>query len=148
MIKKLISNLLISIILFITLSITILTIIGHRFYVVKSDSMAPTIYKNALVIVRLNNLELQKEDIIAFKVSDELVMHRIKEINDGKIITKGDANNSYDSPINYTDVIGKVIFHIPFIGILFKSIYIWLIIILAYIMCLLVARLRKELKNK
>lgn len=51
--------------------------------------------------------ELKKYDIICYVNSDNLrIVHRIIDINESTIITRGDANNASDSPITFNEVIG------------------------------------------
>ncbi len=42
-----------------------------------------------------------------------LVTHRIVEVNGNQIVTKGDANNTNDTPIQRNQIVGKVIKVIP-----------------------------------
>src|SRR5690606_18136688 len=93
------------------------------------------------------NITLEENDIIAFNVNDKLVLHRIEEINGEEIITKGDANDSLDSPISIDSVIGVYVFSIPLIGILFASIYPWIIIILSIFCYIIIKQIYKELKK-
>jgi signal peptidase len=46
------------------------------------------------------------------------VTHRIVSITDEEVITKGDANNTNDSPITREQIKGEVVFAIPFVGYL------------------------------
>ena len=44
------------------------------------------------------------------------MVHRIIDMDDESVTTKGDANKSADEPINISAVKGKVLFWIPFVG--------------------------------
>ena len=151
--RKKIFNLIFIVIIIFGLSIIVLNLIGFKTYRVVSDSMSPKFYKNALAIVKTYNddIILKEDDIIAFQLEDEegtsLVLHRIVEIEEGKITTKGDANDNLDPKINHNDVIGVYIFSIPFIGIIFASIYPWIIIILLVLGYIIIKQIRKELKK-
>lgn len=82
---------------------------------VLSGSMEPQISKNDLIIIKkINNYNIN--DIIVYKRANTLIVHRIVDINDDKIITKGDANDEYDKPIKVDQIYGKVSYKIPFIG--------------------------------
>ena len=48
--------------------------------------------------------------------------HRVVEISDDEIITKGDANNTADEPISREQVVGRVAFSIPLVGYLVTAI--------------------------
>lgn len=139
----------IGVISFIAIFIIGIKIIGIDTYVVASDSMSPAILKNSVVYVKgVKQEDLREGDIIAFDTGDEKpVMHRIVEINDLEIITKGDGNDANDNPIRYNNVIGKVIFHIPVIGLLFYNIYFWLIILSLILIYYLSKMFIKELKK-
>lgn len=146
---KKILNILMGIIIIFSFSIIILNLVGYKSYRVISDSMSPKIYKNALAFVSTNtNQKLEAGTIIAYAVDDKLVLHRIFKIDGDNIITKGDANNVVDSPIDINSVIGVYKFSIPLIGILFASVYPWIIIILVWILYLVIAQMVIEIKKK
>lgn len=120
---------------------------GYTFLEVKSGSMEKEILIGDLVIVKLldktkiidkktelvideqlkyKNLEdnienikekLELNDIVTFEKDGHLITHRIIELNNDQLITKGDANNTQDKPILYSQVIGKVVYIISNIGI-------------------------------
>ena len=100
-------------------------ILGYTFFEVATGSMADTIQIGDVVIVKLldNTDKLIENDIVVFSEEDYFITHRIVEIEEDKLITKGDANNSSDKPIQRQAVIGKVIYTIPSLGILKKIIF-------------------------
>ena len=53
---------------------------------------------------------------MVFQDGNNLVVHRIIEINGQAVTTKGDANNTADNPVSISAVKGKVLFCIPFAG--------------------------------
>ncbi len=85
-------------------------IFGYTAFKVASGSMADTINIDDIVIVKLNNKKAtyNVNDIIVFKQEDYIITHRIIAIENEKIITKGDANNTEDKTINKNQIIGKV----------------------------------------
>lgn len=91
----------------------------------ESNSMAPTFYKGSLVYIDKNYdvNSIEKGDIIAFELSNgEQVTHRIHDITEDGIITKGDANDDVDiSPISKSQIIGENVYQIPFIGNFFRN---------------------------
>lgn len=97
---------------------------GYKFYVVLSQSMKPTLDIGSLVGVKpINPVDLRVGDIITFtslSESDITTTHRIVEIDNEKninFITKGDANAVNDQYLVSADnVVGKVVFYIPYIG--------------------------------
>lgn len=49
-------------------------------------------------------------DIITYMEDGYYITHRINEIDENMIVTKGDANNSSDSPISRDKIVGKFLF--------------------------------------
>ncbi len=92
-------------------------IFGYSFFQVATGSMADTIQTNDIVIVKITK-DVQEGDIITFNQNGNIITHRIVQINNGKILTKGDANNAVDEEIEYGQVIGKVVY-------IFKDIEVW-----------------------
>lgn len=124
---------------------------GIRYYVVISDSMYPKIPKNSLVYVRTIDVNetIEYDDIIAINTGGTPLMHRVIDINGDVITTHGDNNEQgVNEKINRNQVIGKVIFSIPLIGILFRSIYPVAIICLLIIGLMIGQSLIKEWRKK
>ncbi len=84
-------------------------VFGYTYFQILTGSMENEINIDDDVIVKLGN-KVKKGDIISYNSGDVIVTHRIVEINDEEIITKGDANNANDEPIKKNEVIGKVIY--------------------------------------
>ena len=77
-------------------------------YNVKTGSMEADIHAGDYVlIVRKDKYEIG--DVVTFKKDNYFVTHRIIKKNDNSFITKGDANNDEDGPINFEQIVGKVI---------------------------------------
>lgn len=85
-------------------------ITGAKPVVVLSGSMKPTFEVGTIIYYRaVPQEELAKGDIITYKMGNELVTHRIAELQDDEYITQGDANNARDGkPVAYSDVQGRV----------------------------------------
>jgi len=73
--------------------------------------------------------EYQVGEIVTFKIpgSEELLTHRIESVKVSKYQsvkvyeTRGDANNVADDwQLTNTDIVGKVVFHLPYLGYLFR----------------------------
>ena len=84
-------------------------VFGYTYFQILTGSMEKEINIDDVVIVKLGN-KVKKGDIISYNSGDVIVTHRIVEMNDEEIITKGDANNANDDPIKKADVIGKVVY--------------------------------------
>lgn len=91
--------------------------------IVKSGSMEPTILTGSVVVVK-PEASYEKGDIITFGADTKTQIpttHRIIDItgdfNSLSYTTKGDANEEQDgSPISQRDIIGKVVFWMPYMG--------------------------------
>ncbi len=96
------------------------TVFGYSAAVVVSGSMEPTISVNDMVVSRSQE-QYAVGDIVTFVSGDSLVTHRIVEETEGGFITKGDANNTEDmEPLSPDQIVGKVVWSIPAIGIVLE----------------------------
>ncbi|MFL7795630.1 signal peptidase I [Clostridium chauvoei] len=97
---------------------------GFSFYSVLSGSMTGSIDTGSIIAVKkVEASKIKKSDVITFKTGgDTVVTHRVVNVfneNGLKFATKGDANEQIDPMKTSEDnVIGKVIFHLPFLGYL------------------------------
>lgn len=103
-------------------------IFGYTYYSVATGSMKPVISPNDLIFVKITK-NVSKGDIITFKDNGSIVTHRLIDINNNKYITKGDANNTSDTGISKSDIIGKVVYIIT-PDVIFKGIVVILIFII------------------
>lgn len=93
-------------------------IFGYTLFEVSTGSMSGAIEIGDVILVKIcNDNIISPNDIIAFKQEEYIVTHRVIKIEQDKIITKGDANNSQDEPISKDAVIGKVEHIIHNVGI-------------------------------
>ncbi len=92
---------------------------GVRSFLVQSGSMEPSIMTGDIVLIN-SQPQYSKNDVITFKdTQNRVITHRIVNIENDKISTKGDANRTSDpETINSKMILGKVIFVIPKIGFL------------------------------
>ena len=91
-------------------------IFGYTFFEVATGSMANTINIGDIVVVKVNEA-FKENDIIVYKEENSFITHRVIKIDGQYLITRGDANNSEDKPIKSDQILGKVIYVIPKIGI-------------------------------
>ena len=124
-------------------------VFGHRFYLIMSGSMEPTIYVSDAVITKEQDTYVEG-DIIAFNYGGAPTVHRIVKVyteNDSKMYqTKGDNNNTEDKGLQkHEDVYGKVMYRIPKIGdaILFIQRNIIIILILIIGVAIIVSLVRR-----
>lgn len=132
------------------------SIFGYKPLIVLSKSMEPTYKEKSIIYYKsVNENEIRVGDIITFKGSkNELISHRVMEINNGLITTKGDANSIEDiNKVEYKDIYGKNInINIVYVGYYIKFINDHLyLVILAYIiliMEILFSNFNMEEKNE
>lgn len=118
---------------------------GYGMAVVLSGSMEPVLSANDLVVIHWQK-DYEVGDIIVYQSGSELIIHRIIEIENNKLTTQGDANNTPDAPITLSNVKGKMIGHIPGIGMFIRKLKTpaGLFIVLAVAFILLELSYRKE----
>ena len=93
---------------------------GTGFFLISSGSMEPNLPVGSLIFVReVAADEINLNDIVTFFSSDghDVITHRVIDvlIDQGEytLITRGDANNTDDPPLNYDRVIGRVTYSVP-----------------------------------
>ena len=100
--------------------LAVLYLCGIRLYHVKSGSMGELLPVGCVCFVNTHAdfADLQAGDIIAFRVSDEmLVTHRAIAVTAEGIRTQGDENETPDpDPVTAENYIGKTVFALPRIG--------------------------------
>lgn len=108
-------------------------IFGYTYFVVASGSMSGTVEVDDVVIIKINS-KFKPNDIITYEDSNgNFITHRyIKEVN-GKLITKGDVNNTLDEAIDKKQVVGKVSMIIS-PSFVFKLLAIILIIVIIFVL--------------
>ena len=96
--------------------------LGYKPFIVLSGSMEDKIKIGDLVIVKkCDPSTLKTNDIIAYKLGNSVITHRIIEVQekDGitQFLTKGDNNNTEDqTPVKFENVEGIYIRRIPKLG--------------------------------
>ncbi|MGL6057136.1 MAG: signal peptidase I [Culicoidibacterales bacterium] len=108
------------------IGIIVLAVLGvfpFQFYAVTSGSMEPTIATGSLVLVNKTASNFSEGDIVTFLVGNQVVTHRIIAVEETSdrvgYATQGDANNAIDPGQRTVDqIIGKVLFGIPYLGTL------------------------------
>ena len=122
---------------------------GFGMTVVLSGSMEPELSVDDLLIVTPSDT-YEVGDVVVYQTQRTAVVHRIVAINGEEIITRGDANNTDDDPITKENIKGKVIFAIPFIGLIVNLIKtpFGTILLLGAAIWLLEASFKKEKDKK
>lgn len=88
---------------------------GFGMATVLSGSMEPALSVGDLLIVQAQD-SYEVGDMVVYQNGRMPVVHRIVDITDGTVTTRGDANNVNDQSFSAAFVKGKVIYAIPFLG--------------------------------
>lgn len=88
---------------------------GYGAALVLTGSMEPTFRADDLIFVKEADT-FEVGDIVVYQSGSLLVVHRIVEITEDGIITKGDANNAPDEPVAPEDIKGVVLGWLPKAG--------------------------------
>jgi signal peptidase I len=71
--------------------------------------MLPAVWPGDVVTVQhCNPGELQPGQIVAYRLDDRLIVHRITRNAGDQLITRGDAQPSDDLPVNADQILGRV----------------------------------------
>ena len=102
------------------LPVTIPRLMGYEVYHILTGSMEPSIPVGSLVYVEpAVPTDIQEDEVIAYHSGGATVTHRVVQnrMVEGEFVTKGDANAQEDlNTIPYTSLVGRVKYHIPFLG--------------------------------
>lgn len=91
---------------------------GYRIFEIASGSMEPTLKINDVVIIKVSKNNIKENDVIAYIDSnDAVITHRVLRVDGDNLVVKGDANNTTDSPITRSQVIGKMVKAYPKLGV-------------------------------
>lgn len=128
-------------------SIFHISLLGFRVYRVGSGSMEPELEINDYILVKKED-KYELNDIVTYQINDEYVTHRIVEINEDTIVTKGDANNTVDEAIKKDNIIGKIVIksHIlGFILYLFSKPISWILLFLIGVITILIINKKEKI---
>ena len=104
-----------------------LRVFSSNLFNITSSSMEPEITVNTLVYVKETDFnDINIGDIITYVNEDNIpVTHRVIGVSAANktVTTKGDANMFADvNPVRHENIVGKVVFKIPYIGIVSEKI--------------------------
>ncbi len=112
--------------------------------------MRPILNVGEVILIK-DNLDYKKGDIITYKRNNHYITHRIIQINEDEIITKGDNNNTNDDSILKEDVIGKVVLKLKVMGFLYFLLnkpFTWLLAFMIGIVIILLLPTYKRIKDR
>lgn len=97
--------------------------LGYEPYNIQTGSMTPKYPIGSMIYVKSVPFEeIQENDVVTYRTAADggwVVTHRVVSVDrDAKTVrTKGDANNTEDGTLAYSNIIGKATnFAIPFLG--------------------------------
>lgn len=109
---------------------------GFSLFEVQTGSMHGTIEAGDWIVIK-SSADIEIGDIVTYKHGNDFITHRIIESYKGTYVTKGDANNTKDDPIDKSQIVGKVVKVFHGFGILRKTIFnpivILLLIVILYL---------------
>ena len=105
---------------------------GYSLFEVQTGSMHGTIEAGDWIIIK-STKDVKIGDIITYRSGNDYITHRIIESYRGTYVTKGDANNTADEPIDQRQIIGKVAKKLSGFGLLRKTLFNPVVIILLFI---------------
>ena len=131
MIVKKICNILSTLVLLVLLAaaavLLVPMLLGYKEMAVLSGSMEPTIPVGSLVYVKpVEATDLAVGDVCTYYLTDgeTFVTHRVMSIDSENqtLVTQGDANDTADGDIQFSQVYGKAEFHLPYLGLAIQNI--------------------------
>lgn len=100
----------------------ITTVNGYAILEVISGSMEPTINIGDLIVINTKEVNYEKGDIVTFyDVNGAFVTHRLINITEDEIRTRGDNNNTIDEIMPRENIVGKYVFKIDGLGTIITS---------------------------
>jgi len=106
------------------------SLFGHSLYRVSSGSMKPELQVGDVILVKnFDGKQAEKDDIVTYvaqsgEMKGLLITHRVvkapyQQGDEYYVVTKGDANDTADDPVNVSQIQGKMLFKIGILKYLF-----------------------------
>lgn len=91
---------------------------------ITSSSMWPALKQGDIVFIKGvgAKIEVKIGDIVVYKNERGFTIHRVIQMDENTLTTKGDANNVADAPLAYSELIGKTVdlkgklIRLPYLG--------------------------------
>lgn len=118
---------------------------GYGIANVLSGSMEPTFSKGTLLLVK-EEKQAEPGQIVVYQSGQELIVHRVIQIQGNLVTTKGDANEAADPVFDASQIKGVVVGWIPFLGSLvsFLKTPVGIILLLVCAVLLMEGSFRKQ----
>ena len=118
---------------------------GYGIANVLSGSMEPTFSKGTLLLVK-EEKQAESGQIVVYQSGQELIVHRVIQMEGNLVTTKGDANEAADPVFDASQIKGVVVGWIPFLGSLvsFLKTPVGIILLLVCAVLLMEGSFRKQ----
>lgn len=128
---------------------------GYNLYIVRSESMKPTLNLGDLIVTGppggLLTGETEPGRVVTFEYNGELVTHRIRSIEGQTLVTKGDAVEDPDPwAVTVSDIKGIYLLKMPYVGYVTSFVQTklgWFLMIIIPSMCLVLWLIRDIVKE-
>ena len=131
------------------------SILGFRAYIITTESMKPNINPGDIVIIKeVTEEKLNVNDVVTVKTENGINTHRIIKIEstpEKRYVIKGDNNNVEDeNTVGISQVLGKKILKIPYMGKIAKALQdeVYIIIIVIIVLQVFIQYQNKQEKNR
>lgn len=132
-----------------------ISLFGYKAYIITSKSMEPSInFGDVVIVKKCKENKINVGDIITFKNNNEIITHRILSIQENEeteelYVTKGDNNNTEDiEKVSFSNIIGKSVLTIPYLGKVIMMIDNKLIILVIVLIILILVFLKLQKREK
>ena len=95
---------------------------GYSTFEVQTNSMGDVVSAGDWIIVKITS-NIKLDDIVTYQLKDDFITHRVIAIHNGTYITKGDANNAKDEPVDQSQIVGKNVKTLKNFGIFRKVLF-------------------------
>ena len=124
----LLSTLILLVLLALAVILVVPAVLGYTELAVLTGSMEPTLPVGSLIYIQETDpAQLQVGDVVTYQLEgDTMVTHRVVENTPAEnyLVTQGDANQDPDGEITYDRIMGKMAFHLPYLGYILSLIHI------------------------
>lgn len=114
------STLILLVLLALAVILVVPAVLGYTELAVLTGSMEPTLPVGSLIYIQETDpAQLQVGDVVTYQLEgDTMVTHRVVENTPAEnyLVTQGDANQDPDGEITYDRIVGKMAFHLPYLG--------------------------------
>lgn len=121
---------------------------GYGAAVVLTGSMGEALPVDSLIFVKAQS-QCEVGQIVVYQSGRSMIVHRVVAIDGDSVTTRGDANNTDDTPIPQASVRGIVVGQIPGVGALVRGLKtpLGMLCVLALAVCLVELSYRRERKD-